>query len=480
MLKEQQKLVMNLHKALDLCLTAGAFIVAYFIKRLFIPAPFQGLIVAPNYYIVLLMIIIIWYLTFRAYNVYASYRVSKFSEIFWNMFKAVATGIGILFVAMYVFKISDVSRFLLGIFFMLNMALLVTSKGILYNVLNRYRKKGFNFKNILIVGSRERAKGVIRSVGQRLEAGFRIIGCLDTDPNQIGATVMNGIHVIETVDSLDRILKEEVVDEVIFAIPMRKISSADKHIALANKFGVSVRIIPDWQIHSLINNPRNVTISFDNFLGIPTMMLTTTSQAHSALLCKSVFDITVAGIAFLFFLPLFFIIGCAIKIISPGPIFFKQERSCLNGRRFNVYKFRTMAPDAEKRFGEVKNLNEADGPVFKIKKDPRIIPYIGTLLRKTGLDELPQLINVLRGEMSLVGPRPPIPEEVKQYDTWQQRRLSMKPGLTCTWQCAPRRNDIGFTEWMKMDLQYIDNWSLWLDFKILFQTVKAAFLGEGR
>ena len=145
-----------------------------------------------------------------------------------------------------------------------------------------------------------------------------------------------------------------------------------------------------------------------------------------------------------------------------------------------VYKFRTMVVDAEKRLCEVKALNEADGPVFKINKDPRIIPYIGTLLRKTSLDELPQIINVLRGEMSLVGPRPPIPSEVEEYESWQRRRLSMKPGLTCIWQCAPKRNDIAFSEWMKMDLAYIDNWSLLLDFKILFQTVKVVLLGEGR
>ena len=121
-----------------------------------------------------------------------------------------------------------------------------------------------------------------------------------------------------------------------------------------------------------------------------------------------------------------------------------------------------------------------DGPVFKVKKDPRIIPYIGTLLRKTSLDELPQIINVLRGEMSLVGPRPPIPAEVAEYEVWQRRRLSMKPGLTCVWQCAPKRNEIGFNEWMKMDLSYIDNWSLWLDFRIILHTVKVVLLGEGR
>ena len=157
-----------------------------------------------------------------------------------------------------------------------------------------------------------------------------------------------------------------------------------------------------------------------------------------------------------------------------------HERCSLNGWRFMVYKFRTMVVDAEKRLHEVKALNEMDGPVFKIRKDPRIVPCIGALLRKTSLDELPQIINVLRGEMSLVGPRPPIPAEVEEYEVWQRRRLSMKPGLTCIWQCALKRNEIGFNEWMKMDLSYIDNWSLWLDFKIIFRTVKVVLLGEGR
>lgn len=152
----------------------------------------------------------------------------------------------------------------------------------------------------------------------------------------------------------------------------------------------------------------------------------------------------------------------------------------MNGRRFMIYKFRSMPADAEARQREMKALNEADGPVFKIKNDPRIIPYIGKLLRKTSLDELPQLINVLRGEMSLVGPRPPIPAEVVEYDDWQRRRLSMKPGLTCLWQSASCRNEISFEDWMRMDLEYIDNWSLKLDFGILVKTAAVVLLGSGR
>jgi len=176
----------------------------------------------------------------------------------------------------------------------------------------------------------------------------------------------------------------------------------------------------------------------------------------------------------------FIIIAIAIKFCSKGPVFYKQERIGLNGRKFIFYKFRSMVMDAEQRRDEVDSMNESDGPAFKIKKDPRIISYIGTFLRKTSMDELPQLINVLKGEMSIVGPRPPIPSEVEKYDNWQRRRLSMKPGLTCLWQTTPCRNDVCFDEWMNLDLQYIDNWSLGLDFKILLKTPWAMLNGEGR
>jgi len=178
--------------------------------------------------------------------------------------------------------------------------------------------------------------------------------------------------------------------------------------------------------------------------------------------------------------PLLILISILIKLSSKGPVFFKQERVGLYGRKFNVYKFRTMIQNAEDKLEELKDKNEADGPVFKIKKDPRIIPFIGKFLRKVSLDELPQLINVLEGEMSLVGIRPPIESEVKEYNIWQRRRLSMKPGITCLWQIQPNRNDLTFDQWMDLDLEYIDNWSLSLDLKVLFKTVLVVFTAQGR
>jgi lipopolysaccharide/colanic/teichoic acid biosynthesis glycosyltransferase len=185
-----------------------------------------------------------------------------------------------------------------------------------------------------------------------------------------------------------------------------------------------------------------------------------------------------AGVGLLCLSPLFLLIILIVKITSPGSAFFTQERCGLYGRTFKMIKFRTMVKNAENLKKKLEQENEADGPVFKITNDPRITP-LGKFLRQTSLDELPQLINVLQGHMSLVGPRPPIPEEVQQYDPWQRRRLSMKPGITCIWQVSGR-NNIHFDDWMRLDLDYIDNWSLWLDIKILLWTIKEVASFHGR
>ena len=175
---------------------------------------------------------------------------------------------------------------------------------------------------------------------------------------------------------------------------------------------------------------------------------------------------------------LFLLAAVLINRRSPGPVFFAQERVGLGKRRFLLYKFRTMVPDAEMQQASLEELNEVSGPVFKIKDDPRITS-LGKFLRKTSLDELPQLFNVLRGEMSLVGPRPPLPKEVIKYQPWQHRKLSVRPGVTCLWQVSGR-NDIDFENWMRLDLEYIDNWSLWLDAKILAKTVPTVVKGSGQ
>lgn len=275
------------------------------------------------------------------------------------------------------------------------------------------------------------------------------------------------------------ILLNQVVDEVIFAVPLKKVKNVNDQITFAEKLGVKVRIMPDWQLQKIMFRPETASISFENFVGIPTLSLSSTPKKDLELLVKGFMDYTGAFFGILLLSPLLLLIAGLIKYTSPGPVIFSQERSGLNGRRFQLYKFRTMVANAEELRATLEAHNEMDGPVFKIDQDPRITK-LGRFLRRTSLDELPQLFNILRGDMSLVGPRPPIPAEVEEYLPCQRRRLSMKPGLTCIWQVTSRRNDIPFERWMKMDLKYIDNWCLLLDVKLILRTIATVVLGSGR
>jgi exopolysaccharide biosynthesis polyprenyl glycosylphosphotransferase len=211
--------------------------------------------------------------------------------------------------------------------------------------------------------------------------------------------------------------------------------------------------------------------------GLPMLSFTSAPTDEVALLFKRAFDVLTSGMALLLLSPAIVATAVAVKLDSPGPIFFRQTRVGKNGRPFKMLKFRSMRIDAEARLESLRSQNEASGPVFKMKNDPRVT-RVGRFIRRTSLDELPQFLNVFSGEMSIVGPRPPVPAEVKQYQRWQRRRLSVKPGITCTWQVSGRSN-ISFDQWMKLDLEYIDTWSLWQDIQICFRTVPAVLLSRG-
>jgi len=361
-----------------------------------------------------------------------------------------------------------------------NISLLTLFKFIIFKILEKIRTDGLNTRNILIVGSKYQARQVIEVVGEHEATGYKILGCFDIDEEMLGQSVLNGHKVIGLMDDLEEYLRNNIVDELIFAMPLKELEKGDRYLAFAESLGIKVRIIPDWGLHYMMYRPDIAAIRFEEFLGIHTMALQSTPQNEGLILIKHVGDFVAGLVLTLILLPVFIGIGVTIKIFSKGSVFYKQERLGQNGRHFMVYKFRTMVEDADERLKELEDMNEADGPAFKIKDDPRIIPYIGSFLRKSSLDELPQLFNVLKSEMSIVGPRPPIPKEVDEYSVWHRRRLSMKPGMTCLWQIAPRRNELSFEEWMKLDLKYIDNWSLFNDFKILVLTAKAVLTGAGR
>lgn len=480
MLREKNKVIARFHLVFDVLITVAAFVGAYFIKKYLISGKIGGLSTGPNYYILLFMVVVIWVFSFRIFNLYASYRNRRLMEVLFNTIQAVGFSLMVFTTLLYALKLQNVSRVMIFAFAGLNMVLLCMAKTAVFIALVWIREKGFNTRNILIVGSLDRAKDILTAIGAQSSSGYRVQGCLDVESSRVGDTLGGGVRIIDTVDNLESILKDTVVDELIFAMPLRLIPDASTYLFLAEKIGVSVRIVPDWQIHHLMYKPDIATVNFERFLDVPTLTLNMITPNDVGLFFKNAFDAFFSCFLLLVLSPFFVLIGIGIKIFSPGPCFYKQKRVGMNGRIFDIYKFRTMVIGADDLLDGLKGMNEADGPAFKLKHDPRVIPFIGTLLRKTSMDEFPQLINVVRGEMSLIGPRPPIPSEVGKYELWQRRRLSMKPGMTCIWQVSPNRNDVSFDGWMKMDLEYIDNWSLKSDLKILFFTLKAVVMGSGR
>ena len=480
MTKEEEKIILQTNRLVDLCLTICAFFIAYLIRTGLSPEYFRVLKSTSDYKLVVLMIVIIWYLIFEKFQIHTLYRENIFHVVFWKVLHAVSFGMLILILCMYFFGITSMSRMIMVGFYVIDIVLICFAKFAIQIGLTRLRQKEINLRRVLVIGSKTRAKAFINKICNTKIANVVVFGCLEVKKSDIGYEVAPGVRVIGAVENLEAILSKEVVDELIFAMPLRKIENIDKHIHLAGVMGISVRILPDFQIHQVLKTIEIGTLKLEDFNGILTMSLHTIPVNYNMLFIKNAFDYIFAVIVLTILSLILFMITLAIKLISPGPALFKQERCGLNGRRFTLFKFRTMVPDAEVLKDDLKGMNEAQEPVFKVKRDPRIIPVIGTILRRTGLDEIPQLINVLKGEMSLVGPRPPLPDEVEKYELWQRRRLSMKPGLTCLWQINPKRHKIGFKEWMDMDLSYIDNWSLILDFKILFSTVRSMLTGTGR
>jgi exopolysaccharide biosynthesis polyprenyl glycosylphosphotransferase len=271
---------------------------------------------------------------------------------------------------------------------------------------------------------------------------------------------------------LNDLMEVDTIDEVIYLKKDISPSEVRKTIRSCEELGVVFRL--RYQ-----NIQLNLTNAFTSVIGNE-KFLTFINVPYKpfALATKKIMDINFSLLLLVLLSPLMLFIALFIKLTSKGPVIYRQARVGLRGRQFDLYKFRTMVAGADKIRDELESKNEMDGPVFKIKDDPRITP-IGRFLRRTGFDELPQLINVLKGEMSLIGPRPPLKSETEQYKRWQLRRLSVKPGLSCFWQIIPDRNNVKFEKWMEMDLAYIDSWSLRLDFIILLKTIKTVFQRTG-
>jgi exopolysaccharide biosynthesis polyprenyl glycosylphosphotransferase len=337
--------------------------------------------------------------------------------------------------------------------------------------LRAIRRRGYNYREVLIVGANERSQRLLDTLRHHADYGYSVAGVVDDEPERVAALADVPPRYLGTCADLERILSHEVIDEVFITLPVRSCYEDIKNTAYrCEGIGVRVHLIAD------LFPVRLARSHFHLMDDVPLLSLTTVPENHLQLAAKRSFDFVVSSALLVALAPLFLAVAAIIKL-DGGPVFFLQERVGLNQRRFKIFKFRSMVVNAEELLRELQAKNEADGPVFKMKRDPRITS-IGRFIRKYSIDELPQLINVWLGDMSLVGPRPPIPSEVEEYTWEQRRRLSVKPGMTGLWQVSGR-SEVNFEDWVSMDLAYIDQWSLLQDFRILVKTVQVVLQGKG-
>ena len=404
------------------------------------------------------------------FGFYSDRRFSSNWSIISNLFIVVSLDFILLSVVVVLFKLKNFSRVYLVVHFITVLIALIITRLFLYYYLDRRARKAFNSRQVLLAGSKDRLTAVVDALDKQSSWGHQVVGCLNVDGQSNSG--INGMPVLGNLNNLDKILCEHEIDEVIFALPKGSTIDLKKYLQKCKKIGVAIRIVPAM---FEITDPR---LRVETLQGIPTLTDYTPIRSASALLYKKILDLTVGFFGFLIFLLLYPIVGLAIKLDSPGPVLFKQCRIGLHGRCFNLYKFRSMVVDAESQKEDLLVEKKTAWPSYKTKNDPRIT-RVGRFLRKTSLDEFPQFINVLKGEMSLVGTRPPTPIEVENYKSWQRRRISIKPGITGLWQISGRKKITDFAEVVRLDLQYIDGWTFRTDLWILWKTIWVVLAEKG-
>jgi exopolysaccharide biosynthesis polyprenyl glycosylphosphotransferase len=454
----------------DLGATLLAFLCAYWFRGIFPQESYATLFPFSWYLNLLLAIFPIWSILFYLVDLYRDWRGQGFWKEAWGISKAVFISSLLLGFTVFALKYQFVSRIFISLFALLDIFLIITARISIRKLILFFNRKIERFRIILIVGTEEGAVALAQNIEKHKDLGLRILGFLATGDKNPSRS-LNGYPVLGVANNLHRILENEVVDEVIFAISQEELKKMEDLFLLCEERGITARLAINFFPHVIAKT------HLEELEGLPLLTFTTAPKNELLLLLRRIIDFVGSLLLISILSPLFLMITLLIRLDSPGPAIYRQVRCGLNGRKFIFYKFRSMVQGAEKQQGGLVAYNLMGGPVFKMKNDPRVT-RVGRFLRKTSLDELPQLFNVLRGDMSFVGPRPPIPEEVEKYESWQRRRLSMRPGITGLWQVSGR-NQIDFHRWMKLDLEYIDHWSLWLDFKILIKTILVVFSGKG-
>jgi len=369
----------------------------------------------------------------------------------------------------YLFKIQLFSRFVFAAFIVSNIVVLWLWRLLKMQITLSLFNRGYLQKRLLIVGAGEVGRMVAEELHLRPALGYRVVGFVDDNPEKT-ARVMAGVEVVSTSGEIQEAVTKTGAEEILITIPSER-ELTNSIISKMRRYNLHIRIVPE------MFNLMTASVEVGRLGPVPYMRILKTPMRGVPLLLKRLFDVSVSLIGLIFISPVFLAVVAAIKLNSPGPVIFKQKRVGKNGKLFDFYKFRSMVVNAEELRVELAAANEADGPVFKIRQDPRIT-RVGRFIRKYSIDELPQLLNVIKGDMSLVGPRPPLPNEVEEYGNIEWRRLEVIPGITGLWQISGR-SEISFKKWMELDVYYIENWSFWLDLKIILQTIPVVLRGNG-
>ena len=381
-------------------------------------------------------------------------------------------GIACLVFAQYLLRLeTPLSRSFLALFAVYSWAFLCLFRLAAANLAGVIRREFGVPHYVMVVGVGDSARRLGEALEESSRYGIRLLGFLAEDPAQAPAEVQLGArYKVHPLTELPALLRRQVIDEVLFAVDTRSLAGLEDILVLCDEEGVRTRVVVDFFPHA------NSDVYLDRLGSTPLLTFAATPHDEIRLLAKRVLDTVMAAVALALLVPFMILVALLIRLTSPGPVIFKQVRCGLNGRRFTFYKFRSMCRNAEELKPSLEHLSRRS-TAFKIPNDPRLTP-LGRYLRKFSIDEWPQLWNVLKGDMALVGPRPAVPPEVENYKGWQRRRLRMRPGLTCLWALKGRDN-LDFETWMKLDMQYIDQWSLALDWKILLLTVPRVLTGKG-
>ncbi len=453
----------------DVFCTTIVFCISFWARSLLLP--FAKPLLFSSHIFVLPLLLVLITSTMTYFQGYQDPTQRKLSGYAWSIVRSIVLSVATLLVLLFFLQVEYVSRFVILLFAVIEILTLLLIRITAIANFKRQVKSGKKTLRVLIIGSKGRAIDLYMALQEQTIWGVTVVGFVDPDPSLTGSEVL-GIPVIGTVDNIHDCLKNNIIDEVIIAITRSLLHDAEPIVIACEEEGIRLRFMAD------VFNVQVARISLSDVHGIPVLNMEPVAQDSQQLAAKRIFDITCTLLALPLLVPIFLLTALVIKLDSPGPVFFVQQRVGLRKHIFPMYKFRSMQIDAEEQLKNLEHLNEAEGPIFKIKNDPRMT-RVGKFIRRTSIDELPQLFNVLRGEMSLVGPRPMSIRDVDLFDRGiQRKRFSVKPGLTCIWQISGR-SDLPFEKWLELDLKYIDTWSFGLDMLILLKTLPAVIKSQG-